>query len=172
MKTPVGIATSVLLILSGGCAPLLPKRSRSVENVAPVQGSVVRVHTRLVDLYGARAGDRILLFDTGGDPQGRGVDALLEHMGAKRADVSHVFITHSHLDHYAAATLLRNAVVHVGAGDRPIVAHERPTQPWLSRTLLRSKPVPALTNTVAVSEATEIDVGETHTVRAIPCVGH
>ncbi len=59
----------------------------------------IRVKAARAHVLAARVGSRILLFDSGPDPSGKGLDALLGSMGAARADVTDIFITHGHWDH-------------------------------------------------------------------------
>ncbi|MGZ3429377.1 MAG: MBL fold metallo-hydrolase, partial [Polyangia bacterium] len=84
----------------------------------PVRASVLRVHGQVSDFFGAKTSDgRVLLFDAGADPEGRGLDALLATLKATREDVSDIFLTHGHGDHVAAAPLCPRARVHGGIGD-------------------------------------------------------
>src|SRR5262249_38206544 len=54
----------------------------------PVRGGVVRAHGQVSDFFAARTPEgRVLLFDAGADPEGRGLDALLGALKATREDV-------------------------------------------------------------------------------------
>lgn len=105
---------------------------------------IVGVTNLFVGLYAARAGDQVILFDTGLDPRGRPVDRLLRALDAVRDDVRHVFLTHCHPDHVAAAPLLGNARIHAGAADAARMAGEAPpcraAERWFRR-LFSTPPV-------------------------------
>lgn len=73
----------------------------------------------MVDLYAARVPGGVVLFDTGIDPSGKMVDALLAAVDATRTDVTDVFLTHAHPDHVGAAHLFGETRIHAGAADLP-----------------------------------------------------
>jgi glyoxylase-like metal-dependent hydrolase (beta-lactamase superfamily II) len=138
----------------------------------PVRASVLRVHGTVADFFVARAGTRVLLFDAGVDPEGRGLDAALTVMHAGRQDVSDIFITHGHADHVAAATLCPHARLHGGAGDREVMSGQRPPEPTVGRLFRRLLPVAPVRLTDAITEHVEIPVGDGPRVLAIPFPGH
>lgn len=91
---------------------------------------VFRIRNRIVDLYAARVGNTAILFDTGMDPAGRPVRAVLAALGLAPTEVTDVFLTHAHPDHVAALPLLqRQARLHAGAGDAELLAHRARTRP-------------------------------------------
>lgn len=150
---------------------LRTRRSDSgpVQEVAP---GVHHVRNFLSDVYAARAGDEVLLFDAGMDPEGQAIDDLLGAIGATRKQVTHVFLSHGHFDHIAAAELYPNARVHLGKGDVAMAAHsaaEEPLIPRLFGALAGSVPV-------SVHDALEgrqlIEVGGGQRVLALPFPGH
>src|SRR5579863_1861881 len=94
-----------------------------------VRDKVWQVHTQVSDVYGARLGDAVILFDTSADPEGRPVDALLRQLDRGRDAVSDVFITHGHGDHVAAAALLTKARIHAGIGDADMMSRRGPIVP-------------------------------------------
>ena len=98
----------------------------------PVRGSVMRVHGQVSDFFGAKTPDgTVILFDSGADPEGRGLDALLAALKAKREDVSDIFLTHGHGDHIAAAPLCPRARLHGGIGDSDMMVEARPDRAQL-----------------------------------------
>ena len=137
-----------------------------------VRGPVWRLHGPVSDFYAARAGDHVLLFDSGADPEGRGLDALLAAMHARRDDVSDVFLTHGHGDHVAAAPLASRARVHAGQGDVDMMAQKSPTVPLLARYMRFILPTPKVEARDAISARSEIQVDGAEKVIAIPFPGH
>ena len=130
-----------------------------------------------VDLYGARVapGPHVILFDTGLDPQGRPVDALLGALGASRADVTDVFLTHGHFDHVSGLAALPNARAHLGAADVPLAAGK--IQPDALLPMLFGKMVanPPVTANAPMTGAASFSVGgsdATKVVKAFPVPGH
>lgn len=152
-------------------ASLRTRRSgtSAVEEVAP---GLHHVRNFLSDVYAARAGDEILLFDAGMDPEGRAIDDLLSAMGATRAQVKHVFLSHGHFDHVAAAELFPEARIYLGKADVAMAAHgeaAQPLTPWLFGVLAGSVPVSAHQ---ALQGRQRIEVGGGEVVLAIPFPGH
>ncbi len=139
---------------------------------ANVRGAVWRVHGPVSDFYAARAGDHVLLFDSGADPEGRGLDALLAAMQARRDDVSDVFLTHGHGDHVAAAPLLTRARLHAGKGDVDMMAQKSPMVPLLARYMRFVLPTPKVDARDAIATRSEIQVDGAEKVLAIPFPGH
>jgi glyoxylase-like metal-dependent hydrolase (beta-lactamase superfamily II) len=138
----------------------------------PVRAGVVRIHGQVSDFFAARADGRVLLFDSGADPEGRGLDALLDLMHATRDDVSDIFFTHGHGDHIAAAPLCKRARLHGGIGDSDMMAQRAPPVPRLARFFRVILPTPAVMLTDAFLDRAEIPVGAGHTVVALPFPGH
>jgi hydroxyacylglutathione hydrolase len=138
-----------------------------------VRGSVMRVHGQVSDFFGAKTPEgRVLLFDTGADPEGRGLDALLGALKARREDVSDIFLTHGHGDHIAAAPLCPGARVHGGIGDSDMMAKRAPIVPGFARFMGVVMPGPAVTLTDAIVGSVEIPVGGGKSVVAVPFAGH
>jgi glyoxylase-like metal-dependent hydrolase (beta-lactamase superfamily II) len=136
----------------------------------PVRGSVTRVRNAFVDFYAAKNGARVLFFDAGTDPLGRGADAALKALGASRDEVTDVFLTHGHGDHLGAASLFRNARVHGGARDAALVdGSEVPLKLKLMGLL---QPGNAVKVTDPLDGKASIDVGAGQAVKAIPLPGH
>jgi glyoxylase-like metal-dependent hydrolase (beta-lactamase superfamily II) len=124
------------------------------------------------DIYGARAGAGVILFDAGVDPAGGALDRLLAGLGATRADVTDVFLTHGHFDHVAAAPECSRARIRVGAPDVDFMAQRVPYIGTFSVKLLRALfPVPPVIATDPISGRVQIPVGPDR-VLAIPTPGH
>jgi hydroxyacylglutathione hydrolase len=137
-----------------------------------VQGSVTRVHNAFVDFYGAKNGARVILFDAGTDPLGRGLDAMLAAMSANRDEVTDVFLTHGHGDHMGAASLFRRAKVHVGARDVGLV--DGSDVPLKLRVMSLTQPSASVKvgDAIAIDATVDVNVGAGHSVKAIPVPGH
>jgi glyoxylase-like metal-dependent hydrolase (beta-lactamase superfamily II) len=129
------------------------------------------VHTQVSDIYGARVGDNVILFDSGADPKGRALDALLARLGRARDDVSDLFITHGHGDHIGGATLFVKAHVHGGVGDADMISGRGPVEPRFARVMGLLLPVPRARLTDAFLDRGDVHVGS-DVVTAIPLAGH
>ena len=139
----------------------------------PVRGSVWGIHGQVSDFFAAKTPDgKVILFDAGADPEGRGLDALLGAMKASRDDVTDIFLTHGHGDHVAAVPLLTHAKIHGGAADGDMMSKRGPVVPGFARFMGLVLPVPAVTLTDALVERAEIPVGGGGKVLAIPFAGH
>ncbi|HEX4460101.1 MAG TPA: MBL fold metallo-hydrolase, partial [Polyangia bacterium] len=112
------------------------------------------------------------LFDSGADPEGRALDALLAAMHARRDDVSDVFLTHGHGDHVAAAPLATRARIHAGKDDVAMMAQKSPMVPLLARYMRFVLPTPVVTASDAIAARREIPVDGADKVIAIPFPGH
>jgi glyoxylase-like metal-dependent hydrolase (beta-lactamase superfamily II) len=160
-----------LLVLLVGLVVFVRVQRHAFDPPEPVRASILRVHGAVSDFFVARAGERVLLFDSGADPEGRGLDAALAALHAGREDVSDIFLTHGHGDHTAAVTLCPRARVHAGAADVGLVAH-RDRGPTWQRMLSFLMPVPPATVTDALSDRVEIPVGDGDRVKVLPFPGH
>lgn len=140
---------------------------------APVHASVWGVHGQVSDFFGARTPDgHVVLFDAGADPEGRGLDALLAALNAKRDDVSDIFFTHGHADHVAGAALCPHARLHGGIGDSDMMAKRGPMMPKFARFMGLVLPAAAVTLTDAFVGRAEVPVGGGRSVLAVPFAGH
>jgi glyoxylase-like metal-dependent hydrolase (beta-lactamase superfamily II) len=136
-----------------------------------VRDKVLRVHTQVSDIYGARIGDNVVLFDAGADAKGRAIDALLGKLGRAREDVSDLFITHGHGDHIGAVGLFARAKVHGGIGDADMMSGRGPVVPSFARVMGWLLPVPRASLNDAFVERGEAHVGG-DVISAIPFAGH
>jgi glyoxylase-like metal-dependent hydrolase (beta-lactamase superfamily II) len=132
-----------------------------------------------ISLFAARVmpGPHVIFFDTGLDPEGHPVDALLAALGAKRDDVSDVFLTHGHNDHVAGVPLLTKARVHLGAGDTPMATGKQAPAalvPMLMAKAMQARPITVSTPITAAGpialEGVTADAAKT--VKAFPVPGH
>jgi glyoxylase-like metal-dependent hydrolase (beta-lactamase superfamily II) len=136
-----------------------------------VRDKVLRVHTQVSDIYGARIGDNVVLFDAGADAKGRAIDALLGKLGRARDDVSDLFITHGHGDHIGAVGLFAKAKVHGGIGDADMISGRGPVVPPFARVMGWILPVPRASLNDAFLERGDVHVGS-DVIGAIPFAGH
>jgi glyoxylase-like metal-dependent hydrolase (beta-lactamase superfamily II) len=114
----------------------------------PVGASGIwRITNLFVDLYAARNGSTLTLFDTGMDPAGRPIDALLAAIDGGREDVAEVFLTHAHPDHVAGAGLFPHAKIFGGAADTPRLDGTFGRAKLAERVFRRMFPVDAITLT-------------------------
>ena len=136
-----------------------------------VRGQIFRLRNFFTEIYGARAGGKVVLFDAGIDTEGHALDALLAELHATRDDVSDVFLTHGHFDHVAASPLCSKARIHVGAPDVDLLAKRDPNVPFAGRWFGRILPVGPITATDPYVGRVELPV-DGGKVIAIPLPGH
>jgi hydroxyacylglutathione hydrolase len=164
----IAVALVMALIVFVGTARHLRHSSSPPEQLGRVQ----RERNMFTELYGARTGGGVILFDAGVDPEGGALDRLLGALGATRSDVHEVFLSHGHFDHVAAAPLCVHAKIHVGAPDVEFMAQRAPMiAPIAGRLLNAVFPVPPVHATDLLSGRVEIPVGDDK-VLAIPTPGH
>jgi len=134
-------------------------RGASNEPFEVGETGVMGVTNLFVDLYAARSEGALVLFDTGMDPRGRPIDRLLESLGASRADVTDVFLTHCHPDHVAGARLFPGARIHVGAADHPRLTGAVPPLRAAERWFRRILPTPNVYPTDLHEGTKEVPIG-------------
>jgi hydroxyacylglutathione hydrolase len=140
---------------------------------ALVKGRMYRLRNLVVEMYGARAGDKVILFDAGIDDEGPALDALLGALQATRDDVTDVFLTHGHFDHVQASPLCKKARIHVGVADVAMLAGRARTEPFLPRTLSRWVwPPPRFEADAPYRGREELPLPDGTKVLAIPLPGH
>lgn len=168
--------TLLLLILAGlgvGAIGAVRFGRTTVSAAAGVKPSVVSVENAGgIFVFAARVGRRVLLFDTGADPNGRPIDVALGALGAGRGQVSDVFLTHGHMDHTAGVAQLPRARVHLGAGDMDLAAGRSSPEAMMVWLLSLVMPAPPATVTDPLAGPASIDVGAGKTVKALPVPGH
>jgi hydroxyacylglutathione hydrolase len=170
-----GIVVGIVVVLAIA-GTLAFRASAAMHGPAePVSGAdrVFRVHNRFVDMYAARTEEGALLFDTGVDASGSALDALLTSVGATRAHVAAVFMTHGHFDHIAGIPLAAAAAVYGGRGDVALARGEEDGGRAIPKLLAAIFRVPAarVTDVVEVPRDIAVAGGREH-VLAIPFPGH
>lgn len=176
------LVTLIVVAAVGAGAVVGMRASRSrVSSLGELRPGVVGVTNAFgISLFAARveAGPHVIVFDTGLDPEGRPVDALLTALKAGRDDVSDVFLTHGHPDHTAGVPLLAKARVHLGAGDVPLATGKAQADallPLLMGKALQAAPI-AVNAPIAAAEVFTVGApdaaGVAKTVKAFPVPGH
>jgi len=98
------VYTTTALLLAVAIAGIAVRRMRhGADDPELVTPNLVHEHNFITDLYVMRSGDRVIAFDAGVDPEGRALDRALAAIGARRDDVTDVYLSHAHFDHVAAA---------------------------------------------------------------------
>lgn len=165
------VAVALVLVLVGvvvGCRILRHSTSAPEE-----LGRVQRERNLFTDIYGARAGGGVILFDAGVDPAGGALDRLLAALGARRDDVREVFLTHGHFDHVAASPLCTHAKIAVGAPDVEFLAQRAPMlAPAAGKLLHALFPVPPVYATDPLVGRVDVALGGNDKVVALPTPGH
>jgi glyoxylase-like metal-dependent hydrolase (beta-lactamase superfamily II) len=166
------------LVVVGVVAVLmLATRLLRHQATAPVRvgASVLRVRNLFTEIYGARVGDRVVLFDAGVDEAGDALDVLLAGLGANRDGVSDVFLSHGHFDHVAASPLCTKARIHVGAEDVALLAQAREAvgeQRPAARLFSLLFAVPPIHATDPYPGRVTLPISDGRNVLAIPLPGH
>jgi hydroxyacylglutathione hydrolase len=166
-----GAAALILLLLLLAGVSLRAKRHEAGVP-AQVTSRVVTVRNFVTDVYAARVGPRVILFDAGMDPEAHALERLVDALGADLGAVSDIFLTHGHFDHVAAVMRCPGAKIHIGAADAEVLAHRtvsRALMPRLFGTLLS---VPAVEASHRLVGSVDIDVGNGESVLAVPLPGH
>ncbi len=164
LAAAVALAFAVLV----GFMRLSQGRFEPPVQVAP---GVVGVKGAAAWFYAARLGRGVVLFDAGYDGRARPADAALAALGASRADVTDVFLTHGHPDHVGAVAAFPAARVHAGAGDVELAAGRERSPHALQRMVQAFVPAAGARVTDPLSVEATIDVGGAP-VLAIPVPGH
>src|SRR6185312_17127829 len=165
------VAVALVLVLVAvvvGCRIL-----RHATSAPEELGRVQRERNLFTDIYGARAGGGVILFDAGVDPAGGALDRLLAALGASRDDVREVFLTHGHFDHVAASPLCTHAKIRVGAPDVEFLAQRAPMlAPAAGKLLHALFPVPPVYATDPLVGRVDVALGGNDKVVALPTPGH
>jgi len=165
----IAIALALTLFAIGVACRILRHSSSAPEIIGRVQ----RERNLFTDIYGARAGGGVILFDAGVDPEGGALDRLLGALGASRSDVVDVFLTHGHFDHVAASPLCGKAKIRVGAPDVEFLAQRAPMlAPAAGKLLHALFPVPPVYATDPLVGRVDVALGGNDKVVALPTPGH
>lgn len=159
-----------LLLLLAGMSLRANRHEASVPT--PVTSRVFSIRNFLSDVYAARVGGRIIVFDAGLDPDARALERLLESLGADLAAVSDVFLTHGHFDHVAAAARFPGARIYIGAADADVLAQRASSPALVPRLFGTLLSVPAIEASHRLEGKADIDLGNGEWVIAVPLPGH
>lgn len=159
------------LLVFGGSAFLRIRRGETsqVDEVIP---GIVHARNFFCDVYAARVGSEAVLFEAGVDPEGRAVDRMLKKLGLGRSDVTHVFLSHAHFDHVAAAGLYPRAKVHIGSADLDMLAHREGAHPLTPRVLGALMGGVPLEANAPLLDRRALRVGGAEAVLVLPFPGH
>jgi len=171
IKIPLYLLATLIALFAVAALVMRVKSHGSSPAVA-VHNQVVHVRNFFVDLYGARQGDKVFLFDAGIDTNGSQLDAVLAGLKATRDQITDVFLTHGHFDHVAASPLCNKARIHLGIRDADMAALKTPYQPGLPRFTGAIFSVPPVLVTDALIDRAELDLGDGNKLLAIPLPGH
>lgn len=172
MRRVLTIAGTVLGVLVLGAVFAIRSQQGRFSSPEALQPGVWAISGGGVFFFAARTGQKLILFDTGTDPDGEGLSALLEAAGGRRADVSDVFLTHGHGDHIGGAGCVASARSHLGKEDAELAAHRQRPEAAGAKVMSVLMPTPSLKATHLLEGPAEVQVEEGKVVKAIPMPGH
>jgi hydroxyacylglutathione hydrolase len=163
----------VTVLLAGAGALLLRfTRSRVGDPTIVKLGIAAVSNAGGIYVFGAKIGPRVILFDTGLDPEGHPIDAVLGALGAYRGAIKDVFLTHAHMDHVAGVSQLPEAQIHLGAADVPMAEGKAHPDGLVIKAIELVVPAPPVAINQPITGPASFDVGEGKTVKAFPVPGH
>lgn len=165
----------IVAILGGIGAVALRVARGKASGVEEVKPGIVVSSSVSSFVYGAKVGNKVILFDAGADPGGAPVDAVLGWLHAARSDVTDVFVTHGHGDHTAAVSGLGSPHVHMGAADLALAEKKVPPEALAGKVFTAVMSYPAVTPSDPITGPTTFDVGQgadAKKVKAFPIPGH
>jgi len=125
----------VVAALAGvGCARRIAPLVQPTRSAVALTGGP---NTSMV--YLARAGDGVIAIDLGWWGSRGAVSDALRELGATPAQVTDVFLTHSHRDHVGAWRLMRRSRFHVSESERSLLFGDREFRGWIPRLAERVK---------------------------------
>lgn len=133
--------------------------------VAPTGGiraGLAVVRTGSANFYVLRCGEAVVAFDSGYGR--RRIGRELARIGVTPDDVTHVFLSHSDLDHVGGSALFGNAAVYLSADEVPLATGKVPRALWIRTRAPRR-------DWTLLSDGDLVQIG-TSWVRAIACPGH
>jgi glyoxylase-like metal-dependent hydrolase (beta-lactamase superfamily II) len=162
-----------LVLLPVGLVVTMRMRRGAFESPELLKPNVVRLRNLFTEVYCARVGDKVVLFDAGIDTVGSALDKLIDLCGGKsRDDVSDVFLSHGHFDHVQMSALCPKATVHVGIRDTDMLAQKTRTEPRAARWFSYVLPPPAIAANAAFIDRTEQTLADGKKLIALPLPGH
>ena len=165
----------IVAILGGlGAIALRVARGKS-SGVEEIKPGIVAASSVSAYVYGAKIGNKVILFDAGADPGGAPIDALLGWLHAGRSDITDVFITHGHGDHTAGVTGLGSPHIRIGAGDLALAEKKVPPEALAGKAFTAVMSYPAITPSDPITGPATIEVGQgadAKKVKAFPIPGH
>ena len=175
-KLSLILASSLVLLF---IALLFGVRSMQ-DNFSPAEQvadtGFVRVRNGYVDVYATRVGPRVVVFDTGMDPDAGPVKEALRALDAGPEDVSHIMLTHGHVDHINGVNGLppeiTGALIMVGLLDTALLDGKRPNPRLIPRLLGLLLEAPRFSVTAGLKGPRRISVGPEAQVVAFPVPGH
>jgi glyoxylase-like metal-dependent hydrolase (beta-lactamase superfamily II) len=165
----------IVAILGGIGAVALRIARGKASGVEEVKQGIVVSSSVSSYVYGAKVGNKVILFDAGADPGGAPVDAVLGWLHAARSDVTDVFVTHGHGDHTAGISGLGSPHVHIGAGDLALAEKKVPPEALAGKAFTAVMSYPAIAPGDPITGPTTFDVGQgadAKKVKAFPIPGH
>jgi glyoxylase-like metal-dependent hydrolase (beta-lactamase superfamily II) len=172
MRKKLLITLGILIVLPILIVVVMRSQRHKFEPPVTVSNRVLRLRNLFTEVYGARVGDKVILFDGGIDTEGPALDALLSALNATRDDVSDVFLSHGHFDHVAMSPLCKKAHIHVGAPDLDILARKTQYEPAAARWFGRVYPVEPITSDAPFHGREEVPLPDGGKLLAIPLPGH
>lgn len=170
----IALIIIISLLLFGG-VQFLRNEATKISEVKPVKGVEELYYARnlMVDMFGAKIGNEVVLIGAGIDTTGAALDSFLAGFDSSRDQVKTIIVSHGHPDHIGGIPHLPDARVYIGEQDVDLMEGRVPNRTFVQDVLTTIFPVATPTATDPLNEAREIPVGnEGETIYAIPFPGH